>query len=61
MVYANKRFNTPLLVEEVAQIKSTLESVEKMFFTPRPGQSAVDVLGEKRKIVNVTKEISAML
>jgi len=61
MVYATKQFNTPLLAEEVAQTKLTLEGVGKMSFAPKPGQSAADLVAEKRKIVNVTKEISAML
>jgi len=61
MVYATKQFNTPLLAEEVAQTKLTLEGVGKMSFTPRPGQSAADLAAEKRKVVNVTKEIAAML
>lgn len=61
MIYATKQFNTPLLAEEVAQTKLTLEGVGKMSFAPKPGQSATDLAAEKRKVVNVTKEISAML
>lgn len=61
MIYATKQFNTPLLAEEIAQTKSTLEAAGKMSFAPRPGQSAVDLATEKRKVVNLTKEIAIML
>jgi len=61
MVYASKQFNTPLSAEEVAQTKSTLEGAGKMTFAPRPGQSAVELAAEKRKVVNLTKEIADML
>ena len=61
MVYATKQFNTPLQAEEVVQTKLTLEGVAKMSFAPKHGQSAADLAAEKRKVVSVAGEISAML
>ena len=61
MLYAAKQFNTPLSAEEVALARSTLEGAEKIPFAPKPGQSAVDLAAEKRKIVNVAKEILTTL
>jgi len=57
ILYAAKQFNNPLPAEEVVQVKSTLEGVEKMAFAPKAGQSAPDQATEKRKILNVAKEI----
>ena len=57
MLYAAKKFNTPLPVEEATQARSALEGAEKLSFSPRPGQSAADLAAEKRKIANVAKEI----
>jgi len=59
MFYAAKQFNTPLPVEEAAQAKAALESVEKLSFPPKYGQSSADTAAEKRKITNVAKEILA--
>jgi hypothetical protein len=61
MLYAAKQFNTPLPVETIVQAKSALEGVEKLSFAPKSGQSAADLATEKRKILNVAKEILATL
>ena len=61
MIYAIKKFGAKLSAEEVRQVKSTLGGIEKIPFTPKPGQSAADLAAEKRKIVNVIKEISTIL
>ena len=57
LLYAAKQFNTLLSTEEIAQARSALEGVEKMPFTPKAGQSATDQAAEKRKILNLAKEI----
>jgi hypothetical protein len=61
ILYAAKQFDTPLPAEEAAQARSALEDVESIPFAPRPGQSAADLAAEKRKILNVTKEILSAL
>jgi len=61
ILYSAKKFNSPLLAEEVSRAKSTLAGVEKLSFTPKPGQPALDLAAEKRKIANVVKEVLAEL
>jgi len=61
MLYAAKQFNTPLPAEETAQARSALEGVEKLTFVPRSGQSATDSATEKRKVLNVAKEVLVTL
>lgn len=61
MLYAAKQFGTILPAGEIARTRSILEDVGNISFSPKPGQSAMDLAAEKRKILNVAKEILTTL